>query len=293
MERKDWLPKGIREKLFFEDGHVSIITDSVSEAHGSHRHQLDMYATMLCTAGSAELMVNNRRLRVERNDFLVCVPGSWVEEVGMDEDFNGCGFNLSHLFFEKMLNPPVGLWNAHVYFADHPIVHLSEEAAGLFTQYYDLIRSKLQTTQPLRHHQQVVSLLMQAFMYEFHETVQGCIDIDSVRFTSGDNLFKQFVELLTQQYPKPRSVTWYAEKLHVTPKYLSYVTKNCSGQTAFALIDRYVLEDVKRNLSRPDKSIKVIAMELDFPSISFFGKYVKKHLGVAPKYYRKQMEAEA
>lgn len=293
MERKDWMPRGIREKLLFEDDLVTLITDSMAASPHKHRHRLDVYATMLCTAGGAELLLNNRRIRVERNDLLVCVPGSWVEEISMDGNLNGCGFNLSHSFFERMLNPPAGLWNAHVYFAEHPIIHLSEEAAGLFTQYYDLIRSKLQTTQPLRHHRQVVSLLMQAFMYEFHETVQGCIDLQTVRFTSADNLFSQFVELITQQYPKPRSVGWYADRLHVTPKYLSSVTKSCSGQTAFALIDRYVLEDVKRNLLRPDKSIKEIASELDFPSISFFGKYVKKHLGVAPKYYRRQVEEEA
>lgn len=37
------------------------------------------------------------------------------------------------------------------------------------------------------------------------------------------------------------------------------------------------------------KSIKEIACELDFSNLSFFGKYVKKHLGVSPKNYREQI----
>ena len=50
-----------------------------------------------------------------------------------------------------------------------------------------------------------------------------------------------------------------------------------------------MVEDIKRNLMRPEKSIKQIVCELDFPSISFFGKYVKKNLGMSPKYYREQI----
>ena len=43
-------------------------------------------------------------------------------------------------------------------------------------------------------------------------------------------------------------------------------------------------------LHRPDKSIKDIAFELDFPNLSFFGKYVKKHLGMSPKMYRQKKD---
>jgi AraC-like DNA-binding protein len=48
------------------------------------------------------------------------------------------------------------------------------------------------------------------------------------------------------------------------------------------------MKDIIRMLKYSDKSIKEIALELDFPNISFFGKYVKAHLGVSPKAYRRQ-----
>ena len=43
-------------------------------------------------------------------------------------------------------------------------------------------------------------------------------------------------------------------------------------------------------LERSDKSIKEIANELNFPNISFFGKYVKKHTGMSPKQYRENLK---
>ena len=63
--------------------------------------------------------------------------------------------------------------------------------------------------------------------------------------------------------------------------------KNVSGKTATEIINAFVVEDIRQRLEYSEKSIKEIAQELDFPSISFFGKYVKAHLGVSPKEYRK------
>jgi YesN/AraC family two-component response regulator len=47
-----------------------------------------------------------------------------------------------------------------------------------------------------------------------------------------------------------------------------------------------VSRDIHELLTESNKSIKEIMEELDFPSLSFFGKYVKKHLGKGPKEYR-------
>lgn len=51
-------------------------------------------------------------------------------------------------------------------------------------------------------------------------------------------------------------------------------------------------ENVKYMLQWSPKSIKEIAMELDFPNLSFFGKYVKRYLGVSPKQYREQLSSD-
>ena len=105
-------------------------------------------------------------------------------------------------------------------------------------------------------------------------------------FTSGEYLFKNFINLLASSHPKNRKVEYYAEKLYVTPKYLSLVCKKCGNKTASKIISLYVLKDIDYLLKYSSKSIKEIVNELEFPNISFFGKYVKKHFGISPKAYR-------
>ncbi len=272
-----------------EKERISVITDIKLSLNDYKKGRAEAYATMLCTNGEARVSVNQQEYALKKNDILICCPGDEMQGLGINDDFTACGFYLSRKFFDELSSLPLGLINARVYIAEHPLLHISDHAALVYTQYYELIRSKLTAEVPIKHHQLVSDLLLQAFMYEFHDTLEGTLKLSSILFTSGENLYKQFMELILKTNPKPRSVAWYADQLNVTPKYLSSVCKNYSGETALAVINRYVLEDVKRHLLRPEKTIKEIVAELDFPSISFFGKYVKKHLGVSPKFYRQRI----
>ena len=49
------------------------------------------------------------------------------------------------------------------------------------------------------------------------------------------------------------------------------------------------MEDITELLKYSEKSIKEIADELEFPNISFFGKYIKSHTGISPTEYRKYL----
>ena len=49
------------------------------------------------------------------------------------------------------------------------------------------------------------------------------------------------------------------------------------------------MKDVIYLLKKSEKSIKEIVNELDFPNLSFFGKYVKRYTGLSPKQYREQI----
>ena len=73
----------------------------------------------------------------------------------------------------------------------------------------------------------------------------------------------------------------------ITSKYLSNICKENSGKTAYDWIIEYAIEDINRLLSHSDMSIKEIANYLDFPNLSFFGKFVKAHLGCSPTEFRR------
>ena len=78
--------------------------------------------------------------------------------------------------------------------------------------------------------------------------------------------------------------------LCLTPKYLSAVCKQVSGSTASQLIASFVVKDIRRLLDESDKSVKEICNELGFPNPSFFGTYVRKHLGQSPRRFRESVK---
>ena len=279
-----------KEAQSFFDNRLNIITDLKIRLAGREQVRLEAVSVFLCTQGKGTFSVTNREACLGPGDLLICRPGSLLESRQPTPDFAISGFYLSRRFFEELSTIPLELWNSQSYIECNPVLHLSPQSTELFCHYYDLISSKLSDRSPLKHHQLVTTLLIQAFMYEFHDTLSNNIEVAAPHYTSADNLFRRFADLLLQSYPRPRAVKWYADRLHVTPKYLSTVCKQTCGCTASHLINRYVLEDVKRLLMRPEKSIKQIVVELEFPSISFFGKYVKKHLGMAPKFYRQRKD---
>ena len=80
-----------------------------------------------------------------------------------------------------------------------------------------------------------------------------------------DVLFRRFIELLASTRIKQRKVSWYAEKLCISPKYLSTICKQVSGKTAYYWINEYVVIDIRYWLKNTNKTIKEISDILEFP----------------------------
>lgn len=100
-------------------------------------------------------------------------------------------------------------------------------------------------------------------------------------------LFHRFIDLTAKYLPKERNINFYASKLCITPKYLSYVVKQASGHTPAAFIKEKVIKEIKYQLCHSQSTIKEITYALNFPNPSFLGKYFKAETGISPAAYRK------
>lgn len=95
-----------------------------------------------------------------------------------------------------------------------------------------------------------------------------------------------FMDLVTAHLFENRSIGFYASKMCISPKYLSFVVKQTCGKTPTVLIREKVIEEIKFRLCCTQESIKEVAYKLNFPNPSFFGKYFKAETGVSPSAYR-------
>lgn len=278
------------EKIVYKDDRMIIIDNSnVTDTLNTSPIKSEWFVALLCIEGESTIYINNEMYSIHKNDILLCHPQTIFERKITNLDFKYCGFCLSPEYVKQISLISSNSWNAILFIENNPIIALDENESSLFLQYYNLIRSKFET-ESQHHLKQLIDMLLQAFIYEFHDSMEKRIKIDPPQYNSADNLFISFLDILVNSYPKQRSVSYYAEKLFVTPKYLSAICKEISGETASDLITRYVKKDIENLLKQPNKTIKEIANELDFANLSFFGKYVKRIFGVSPKEYRENIK---
>jgi len=99
-------------------------------------------------------------------------------------------------------------------------------------------------------------------------------------------LTEKFFEVLSRHYIKERSVAFYAEKLCLTPKYLSMTVKKVTGYPITNWMNEVVIIEAKRRLKMTDSTVLQISEELNFPNPSFFGRFFKQYAGMTPLAYR-------
>ncbi|MDN5288437.1 MAG: AraC family transcriptional regulator [Mucilaginibacter sp.] len=108
-------------------------------------------------------------------------------------------------------------------------------------------------------------------------------------FTQNYCLLKSFQSLIGEYYNTQHDVAAYAEKLNITPGYLTDVIKQQSGKTAITHIHERLIVEAKRCLLHTELSVKQIADELGFEDAAYFNRFFKRLASTPPAGYREQI----
>lgn len=106
--------------------------------------------------------------------------------------------------------------------------------------------------------------------------------------TRAQELAKSFFDLLVKNFRSERNIGFYAEKIFVSPKYLSMSVKAATGRSAQGWINESILFESKRLLLTTPMSVREIADMLNFPDSSSFVRFFRVHSGCTPLAFRKQ-----
>lgn len=101
--------------------------------------------------------------------------------------------------------------------------------------------------------------------------------------------FKQFRQILEQHFAENKSVSFYADQLHITPHHLNVICKEITNNTATEVIRSRVVLEAKRLLTFTDKTISQIAFDLNFSDSSYFTKTFKSHTNQTPQDFKNVM----
>lgn len=101
-----------------------------------------------------------------------------------------------------------------------------------------------------------------------------------------EELYNQFRDAVERYYNRYADVTFYAEQLNVSPRYLGQVTRRIAERSPKSIIDERVTTEITLLLTKTNKSLKEIAMQLGFSSQAHLSRYFKKQKGLSPSQYK-------
>lgn len=103
--------------------------------------------------------------------------------------------------------------------------------------------------------------------------VRGSADfqIDNVRYHVKIN---DMLVIIHQQ-----EVSYYAERLHLTPRYVSACIKAETGHSAIDVIAEKLMQQARKSLLNEEKTISQVSYDLGFSDQSAFGKVFRMHEG--------------
>lgn len=249
-------------------------------------HRSEMYSVGIVLKGASLLKVGLKNYDVQAPGLLAVSPDEIRQWVHKRDDFtiNSIFFTenfvisgLSDTLFLKKLS----LFNRK---GSHFFSLNSEELVSIQTLFDEIGKRKTSISQ---NKNMIYQALLRALLLEADGLQQNHTARDSDKYSQSYQLTEKFKELLANDFSKQREVTYYAEKLFVTPKYLSQVLKEQTGKTACELINEIVCLEAKVLLQVNELNASQVADHLNFANPSFFGKFFKRQTGMSTVEYRK------
>ena len=278
------LEKGVAD---YSDGDI-IIIDKIGAGALDVPTKMEMLMMAFCVKGRMQCDMNGTTYTAAAGDVMIGLPGCVFSNYMMSPDFETKIIGLSYASVERNMQITRDVLDLMGYVATNPVIHLDQERQALISKYYSIIVHKIRNPHGY-FHKEIMHSIFTCAMYELFAIIAPHVEYsdDGGSMKQANLLFKKFAEMLAKNDGRMRSVKFYAEQLCITPKYLSYVSKNVTGKTALEWIHQTTVKSIVRYLRHSNLSIKEIADILEFPNLSFFGKFTKNHLGMSPTEYRK------
>ena len=289
------LNKSITTRDSFQDIFSIVDFDGSSEIGESDAPEhyvpmrLDVLLMVLALEGTTELRLDYIPYTIGPNCFVTIMPTHTIQLSRISKDFKGRLIIASREFLDGC-NPGNNRTHSVANYMEirkNPCTELEPEETAKLESCIRVIREKMKE----RTHffqKEVVQNAFIGFLLEVANIFMSKKDrLVKPTLSRKEELFEQFLQLLFEHCKEQHVVTFYAEKLFITPQYLSLILKELTGKSANKWIDDALIVEAKILLKAPQATVQQVADILHFSDQSTFGKFFKKHMGISPMEYRK------
>lgn len=250
----------------------------------SHPARLRATTVLVCLSGVIECSINLRHFCVRENQMLVNFAGDIIH-IHRAENVSGYAVLISEDYLQQLQIDFRLRMQSYVSLRDNGPITVPLGELSYLKPYYVLFKKNMEDGNP-----EVIKGLVLALSFTILSLVRRFGNTPLPEPESGESrarsLFDRFMRLLGAYHTKERSLTFYADMMCLSPKYVSAMIKAYSGKAALEWINEYVVLEAKMMLRYTDMRVQEIAYALNFTTQSAFGKYFRQQTGVSPRHYR-------
>lgn len=231
-------------------------------------------------SGSAVYRINLVDYTLREHDMFFVTPDTIVEIESLSDDYA-----VEVLVVDGM--PGVSN-NDAAQMLPHDVIclHLTEDYWQRVTEYFGLIASELRRETPVYPAMSHLVLALQCEINSLWHRMEKGQTIS--RRLRGEEVFGRFLKLLREYGMTHRNISFYAQRLALTPNHLSAVVRQQSSQSVMDWLNRTTIMEAKVLLKHSTLMMYEIADRLCFPEPTAFSRYFKKHTGMTPLKYREK-----
>jgi AraC-like DNA-binding protein len=255
---------------------------------------LNMVGIVLCTKGEIKVQIDAKAYELSQSNIYIFLPSFFVRVESITPDFEAIAIQTDYDFIIPLINKIIDI-RSQLLIRDVPCMSLDKEE---YTNIMLLMKSLSDrialenssnfNAQRKKIMRELIISMGTTLCYEVINIFFSNTPIRPIQQDRNDAVVQQFLIALYQNFRTQHNVAFYAHLQCLSSSYFSTVIKSKTGRSALQWIIELVISDSKQMLQHSNLSIKEIAVRLNFPSQTFFGKYFKQYVGVSPKEYRKE-----
>lgn len=241
----------------------------------------DMIIIMLCLKGNARINVRFAEYVMKENTFLAIAPGIPFYSIGESSDFRIDIIAIQEHVFDKLSHGIIKFYFYRILY-DNPFLKIPAEKMKMCMKIHYYLKNFVEQENDNFFKKQITAKFLDILFFEACNIILHKPDTRSSRARHKDEVTGRFIKMVEQNFRKNRKVEFYADKLNITPKYLTAILKITTGKTATKWIDDYTILEAKTLLRTGTATIQEISYDLGFTTPSHFAKFFKDRTGITP-----------
>ena len=255
----------------------------------SEPFHLMMSMAVLCREGSLTVNLDGREYLIEANDYLMIKPGTLFQYMSLSTDVT-CRLAVYAIGMTGMTSPvqipqtsTLAFVKLMVNTGNVILLHLDQEVSDIYVSLYRTQRSafmyvdKDYLVDSISNFMSSVATLIASFLKKTPDSSKYEEELDRKK-----SIFHKFMAEVHKSVYNERGVSYYAEKLFMTPKYFSGIITEASGHNPTYWIKQTVILEAKALLSSGNYTIQQVSAKMNFANPSFFCKYFKSVENISP-----------